>query len=69
MKKISWYYKEEDIIGIQLFSGEYWKSIELPGGIVIDVSKEGKIMAIEIPNAKKIFSGETKKVLETAMAR
>lgn len=68
VKKESWYDAEEDIMGIQLFDGEYWKSLELPNGIVIDISKDGKIMAMEIANAKKIFSGETKKVLQTAAA-
>lgn len=69
MGKKKWYDKEQDILGIQLFEGEYWKSIELPQGIVIDVAKDGKILGIEIANAKKIFSGKTKKVLETAIAR
>jgi uncharacterized protein YuzE len=68
MKKESWYDKEEDIIGIQLFKGEYWKSIELPNGKVIDISKNGKIVGLEIANAKKIFSGETKQVLQMATA-
>ena len=68
MKKESWYDKEEDIMGIQLFDGKYWKSIELSNGIIIDISEEGKIMGIEIANAKKVFSGETKKVLQKATA-
>ncbi|MDO8633746.1 MAG: DUF2283 domain-containing protein [archaeon] len=66
MKKQKWYDKEEDILGIQLFEGDYWKSIELSNGIVLDISKDGKILAMEIANAKKIFSGETKKVIQTA---
>lgn len=69
MKKESWYDREEDILGVQFFKGEYWKSIELPNGIVIDISKNGEIMAIEISNAKKIFSGKTEKVLQKAVAR
>ena len=66
MEKLSWYDKEEDIVGIQLFRGEYWKSIELPNGIVIDISKGGKIIAMEIANASKIFSGKARKVIQTA---
>lgn len=69
MKKSVWYDEEEDIFGIQVFKGAYWKSIETPEGIVIDVSKDGKILGIEIPKAKKVFSGETKKVLQAALAR
>ena len=69
MEKESWYDKEEDIMGIQLFKGNYWKSVELPNGITIDVSTSGKVMALEIANAKKIFSGKTRKVLQTAVAK
>ena len=40
------YDKEEDILNIQIQDKEYWKSIELPNGIVIDVSKDGSINKI-----------------------
>ena len=68
MTKQSWYDKEEDILGIQLDKGGYWKSVELPNGIVIDISKDGKIIAIEISNAKKVFSGEARKVITASQA-
>lgn len=60
----SWYDKEEDIYNIQLKDNGYWKSIELPNGIVIDVAKDGSIMSIEILRASKVFSGDVKKVIE-----
>ncbi len=59
-----WYDEDEDILNLELIDGEYWKSIELPNGIVIDVDKQGKILAIEIMGAKKIFSGDVKSVLK-----
>ena len=59
-----WYDKEEDILNIELKSKEYWKSIELPNGIIIDISKDGSIISIEILKASKIFSGDVKKVIE-----
>lgn len=62
----SWYDKEEDILNIQIQDEEYWKSIELPNGIIIDVSKEGIITGIEILEASKIFSGDIRKVIERA---
>lgn len=62
----SWYDKEEDILGIQIQEKEYWKSIELPNGIVIDVSKEGDVIEIEIPRASRIFAGDVRKVIEAA---
>lgn len=61
-----WYDKEEDILNIELEDKEYWKSIELPNGIVIDVSKDGSIISIEILRASKVFSGDVKKVIENA---
>lgn len=60
------YDKEEDILNVQLQEKGYWKSIELPNGIVIDITKDGKIMGIEILRASKIFSGDVKKVIEVA---
>ena len=60
------YDKEEDILNIQFQDKGYWKSIELPNGIVIDVAKDGKIISVEILRASKIFSGDVKKVIETA---
>jgi len=59
-----WYDKEEDILNIEIKSKEYWKSIELPNGIIIDISKDGSIISIEILKASKIFSGDVKKVIE-----
>ncbi len=61
----TWYDRDEDVLNIQLKEG-YWKSIELPNGIIIDVAKDGTITAIEILRASKVFSGDVKKVIETA---
>ena len=61
-----WYDQKEDVMNLELSSGDYWKSIELPNGIVIDFDKKGKIKAIEILRASKIFSGDAKKVIEMA---
>ena len=66
MKSNSWYDKEEDIFGINIDTKEkYWKSVELKNGIVVDISKNGKVVGFEIPNARKIFVGEAGKILET----
>ena len=65
---MQWYDKEEDIFNIELDSGDYWKSIELPNGIMIDLNKKGKIKGIEILKASKVFSGDTRKVIESLTA-
>lgn len=61
-----WYDAEEDILGIRIQDKEYWKSIELSNGIVIDISKDGEVIGIEIHRASKIFLGDVKKVIEVA---
>ena len=61
-----WYDDEEDVLGIRIAKGEYWKSIELPNGIIIDVSKEGRVTGLEVLKASKVFSGDVKKVIELA---
>ena len=58
-KMKSSYDKEEDILNVQLQEKGYWKSVELPNGIVLDITKDGKIMGIEILRASKIFSSIT----------
>ena len=62
----SWYDREEDVLGIRINSDKYWKSIELPNGVIIDVSKSGKITGVEVLRASKVFSGDVKKVIEAA---
>ena len=62
----TWYDKEEDVFNIQLKEGAYWKSVELPSGVVIDIAKDGSLLAIEILRASEVFSGDVKKVIETA---
>ena len=60
------YDKEVDILNIQIVDKVYWKSVELPNGIVFDISKEGSILSVEVLRASKVFSGDVKKVIETA---
>ncbi len=62
----TWYDKEEDILNIQIKEDGYWKSIELPNGVVIDIAKDGTISGIEILRASKVFSGDVRKVIEAA---
>ncbi len=65
MKEI-WYDKEADILNIELDDKKYWKSIELPNGVVLDITKEGNITSIEILCASKLFFGDAKRVIEIA---
>jgi len=62
----TWYDADEDVLNIEVKKGTYWKSIELPDGVIIDLSGDGSILGIEILRASKIFSGDMKKVIEKA---
>lgn len=62
----SWYDKEEDILNVQIQGKKYWKSVELPNGITIDIAEDGSIIGIEILKASKIFYGDVKKVIQVA---
>jgi uncharacterized protein YuzE len=64
--KESWYDVEEDILGVRIKDKEYWKSVELSNGIVIDISHDGDIIGMEIFKASEFFSGDSRKVLEMA---
>ena len=61
-----WYDKEEDVLGVRFQDKEYWKSVELANGIVIDLSNDGEVIGIEIPKASSIFLKDTKKVIDSA---
>ncbi len=61
-----WYDKEEDVLNVQLSEKKYWKSLELDG-MVLDIAKDGSIIAVEIFQASKVFVGELKKVIDAAL--
>ena len=54
----TWYDKKEDILSIDIVKGEYYKSIEVRGGILIDIQKDGTVLSIEIAHASKVFGSE-----------
>ena len=51
----SWYDEEDDILAIRIKDGIYWKSVELSNGAVLDISKDGSVLGIEVLNASKVF--------------
>ena len=61
-----WYDKEADVLNVEINDKEYWKSVELGNGFVIDIAKDGSMTSIEILNASKQFYGDARKVIENA---
>ena len=51
--------KEHDIMKIKFQDGEYEMSREVDDGIVIDIDKKGKIIAIEILDVSDKMSKES----------
>jgi len=64
--KETWYDKEADVLNIEINDDEYWKSIELPNGVVLDITKNGSITSIEILGASKLFFGDARKIIDMA---
>lgn len=60
-----WYDSEEDILGAQFSDEKYWKSVELPNGVVIDFSRSGKITGLEIFKVSRFLKGELKTILSS----
>ena len=61
-----WYDEEADVLNVEVNDKVYWKSFELPNGVVIDMSKDGSITSIEILNASKLLFGDAQKIIESA---
>jgi len=51
----TWYDTEEDVLGIQVANGKYWKSVEVSRNVVMDLTDDGKIIGVEIFQAKRHF--------------
>ena len=66
MEKEIWYDKEVDVLNVEINDKEYWKSIELPNGMVVDIAKDGSMISFEILNASKLFRGDAQKIIESA---
>ena len=62
----TFYDRDEDVLNIQLKESGYWRSVELPNGIVLDIAEDGTIVAIEIVKASRVFAGDLKRVIKAA---
>jgi len=60
------YDEKEDVLGIQLKNGSYWKSVEVSKNVVMDLSKEGEIIGIEILGVKEAFKKDAQLIVSKA---
>jgi uncharacterized protein YuzE len=58
-----WYDAEEDVLGIQIGRKRYWKSIEVAPNVIIDLAKDGEIIAVEILKAKESFKQDVPMII------
>ena len=63
------YDEREDALGIQLKSRGYWKSVEVSKNVVMDLSKEGEIIGIEILGARRSFKKDAPLIVSKASSR
>ena len=64
------YFKNIDILNIELHKGEFEYSEKIADGVIFDISQEDEIMSIEILDAAKKFRKPTvERVLEKYVAR
>lgn len=61
-----WYDEEADVLNLEITDKKYWKSVELPDSVVIDIAEDGSITSIEILNASKYFSGDAHRAIDKA---
>ena len=47
------YFKDIDILNIELHKGEFGYSEEIAEGVIFDISREGEILSIEVLNVAK----------------
>jgi uncharacterized protein YuzE len=64
-----WYADEEDVLGIQVTNGKYWKSVEVSRNVVVDVSRDGKIIGVEIFQAKRHLKKDAPLIVAKASTR
>ena len=61
-----WYDPKDDVLGIQLKSREYWKSVEVSKNVVVDLSDTGEIIGIEILGARRSFKKDAPLIMSRA---
>ena len=64
-----WYDQEEDVLAIQVTHGKYWKSVEVSKDVVLDLSDDGKIIGVEIFQAKRHLKKDAPLVVAKASVR
>ena len=64
------YFKEIDILNIELHEGEFGYSEEIADGVIFDISQEGEILSIEVLDvAKKFRKPAMERIFEKYAAR
>ena len=62
----TWYDKEEDILGMHVKGKPSYGSVEVGKNVVVDLSKEGEIVGIEVHGAKRYFKENAPQMVSKA---
>ncbi len=64
------YFKDIDILNIELHEGEFGYSEEIAEGVIFDISQKGEILSIEVLDvAKKFHKPAVERFFEKYVAR
>lgn len=64
-----WYDAEEDVLGIQLKNKNHWKGVEVSKHVVVNLSKDGEIVGIEILGVKQAFKKDAPLIVSKASGK
>lgn len=65
----TWYDEKEDVLGMHLKNRRSWRSLEVGRNVVIDLSREGEIVGIEILAAKQFFKKDAPLLVSKASGK
>ncbi len=65
----TWYDEEEDVLGMHVKGKPSWGSVEVGKNVVVDLSKEGEIVGVEILGAKQFFKKDIPLIVSKATRR
>ncbi len=65
----TWYDKDEDVLGMHVKGKTSWGSIEIGKNVVVDLSKVGEIVGIEILGARQFFKKDAPLIVSKATRR
>lgn len=65
----TWYDEKEDVLGMHVKDKLSWRSVEVSRQVIVDLSKEGEIVGVEIHGAKQFFKKDAPLIVSKASSK